>query len=399
MLEQGWRKISMENTNPLNVLAIVGAGFMGQGIARAALSAGFTSIALYDKDAAVLDRAHESLAERLKSTRSNSEVDITRVQVFKEQDLAAAVKNADFVIEAVPEIMELKQDIFRVMVRYAPSHCIFATNTSTMSIDEIAASSDAKDRAIGMHFFVPEESRLIEITKSSCTSDSTLQKTLEVANRLPCKTGTRMTVILDRWSPGFIVNRSTASVVAYLNWIVDHAEEKGIKPQQIDAQMEPFMPGFFKTMDFVGLDVVYRTCLSFAEKLSPDLGPGRVLSGLVRQGKLGQKTGHGFYSYLNGEPVREDGFAGHPEKDTLIDLELMMALQFNECCRIVEEGIVPDFSRIDEYILGAINRTGPCVAGFDLYRKWCSLLDELSVKTGKPYFKPCGLMRKGEFTK
>ena len=387
----------MKNTDQVNALVIVGTGFMGQGIARAALSAGFSSIVLHDKDAAILDRAHASIVGSLKSVRSNGKAEITPVQIFKGQDLAAAVKNADFVIEAAPEILELKQDIFRTMARYAPPHCIFATNTSTMNIDEIAAFSDAENRVIGMHFFVPEESRLIEIARGSCTSDLTLEQTLLVADRLPCRNGTRMTVVLDRWSPGFVVNRSTAPLVAYLNWSIDRAEEKDIKPQQIDAQMEPLVPGFYKTMDFIGLDVVYLTCLSFAEKLSPDLGPGRVLSDLVRSGKLGQKTGEGFYKHLNGMPVIEDELPGNSDGDILINLELIMALHFNECCRIVEEGVLPDFSRIDDYILGAINSPGPCAAGFDLHRKWCGLLDELSQETGKPYFKPCGLMKKGEF--
>ena len=389
----------MNNSEPVNVLVIVGAGFMGQGIARAALTAGFSSIVLHDKDAALLERAHAGILESLKAIRSSSEAGtMPSVEILKEQGLAAAVKKADFVIEAVPEVMELKQDIFRAMARHAPPHCIFATNTSTMSIDEIAQFSEAKERVIGMHFFVPEESRLIEITKGSHTSDLTLGKTLSVGDRLPCKNGTRMTVVLDRWSPGFVVNRSTAPIVAYLNWIIDHAEEKGYKPHHIDGQMEPYIPGFYKTMDFVGLDVVHRTCISFADKLSPDLGPGRVLSDLVHKGHLGKKTGKGFYQYLHtGEPVSENGLQGKIPEEILIDLELIMAIQFNECCRIVEEGVLPDFSRIDEYIFGAISSPGPCAAGFDLHKKWCALLDELSLKTGKPYFRPCDLMKSGNF--
>ncbi len=382
----------MKKLDPLNTLVIVGSGFMGQGIARAALAAGFSSIVLHDKNAAVLDAAHANITESLKTVRSNREAEITPpVRIFKEQDLAAAVKNADFIIEAAPEIMELKQDIFRVMAKYAPAHCIFATNTSTMSIDEIAASSDALDRVVGMHFFVPEDSRLIEVTRGSHTSDSTLEKTLAVADMLPCRGGKRMTVVLDRWSPGFVVNRSTASLVAYMNWVVDRAEEKGVKPQQIDVQI----PCSYMIMDFVGLDIVYRTCLLFAEKLSPDLGPGRVLSDLVRRGKLGRKTGEGFYKYLNGEVVSEAPV--NSAGDILVDPNLVMALQFNECCRIVEEGVLPDFSRIDDYIFGSIQSPGPCTSGFDHYREWCALLDELSLKTGKPYFRPCNLMRSGDF--
>lgn len=390
----------MNNTEPVNVLVIVGSGFMGQGIARAALAAGFSSIVLHDKDAAVLEKAYARIMESLKSTGSNGgKGNVPAVKILKEQDLAAAVKNADFIIEAVPEIMELKQDVFRVMTLHAPPHCIFATNTSTMSVDEIAASSHAKDRVIGMHFFVPEESRLIEITKGSHTSELTLGKTLSIGDRLPCKNGTRLMAILDRWRPGFIVNRSTAPLVAYFNWIIDRADEMGLKAQHIDTQVEPFVKGFFKMMDFVGLDVVQRTCISFAEKLSPDLGPGRVLSDLVGKGHLGIKTGRGFYKYLNGAPVRGRDLQGNPPEEILVDLELVMAMQFNECCRIVEEGVLPDFSSIDDYIFGAINSPGPCAAGFDLHRKWCGLLADLSEKMGKPYFKPCNLMASDNFKK
>ncbi|MGO9144850.1 MAG: 3-hydroxyacyl-CoA dehydrogenase family protein [Desulfomonilia bacterium] len=90
----------------------------------------------------------------------------------------------------------------------------------------------------------------------------TLKKTLEVGDRLPCTNGSRMMVVLARWSPGFIINRSTAPVVAYLNWVVDQARKKEIKPRQLDATGEPFMRGFFRTIDFIGLDVVYETCLT-----------------------------------------------------------------------------------------------------------------------------------------
>ncbi len=384
----------------VNTLVVVGAGFMGQGIARSALSAGFSSIILHDKNISVLDRAYSDLTDRLKSPGSDSSAeDRPAVTLLKEPDLAASVKTADFVIEAVPEVMELKQDVFRTITRHAPPHCIFATNTSTMSIDEIAAYSDAKDRVIGMHFFVPEESRLIEITKSSHTSDQTLEATQSVGAKLPCNKGTRMMAVLDQWRPGFIVNRSTAPLVAYLGWMVDRADEKGFKARHIDAQMEPLVKGFFKTMDFVGLDIVERTCISFAEKLSPDLGPGRVLSNLVAKGHHGIKSGIGFYKYRDGEPIREADDERNLPEEIVIDFELLMALQFNECCRIVEEGVLPDFSLIDDYIFGAIESPGPCAAGFDLYGKWCNLLDELSSKTGKPYFKPCDLMKSGDFKK
>ncbi len=388
----------MKNMAPSNTLVVAGSGFMGQGIARAALSAGFSTIILHDSDAAALDRARASVTGRLDAASSDGGAKVTpSVRIAVERDLSAAVRNADFVIEAAPEVMEVKQEIFRALARSAPAHCAFATNTSTMSIDEIAAGCEARDRVVGMHFFVPEESRLVEITRGSWTSDATLAKAVAVAESLPCKDGTRLTVVLDRWSPGFVVNRSTAPVVAYLNWIVDRAEEKGVSPERIDAQVEALVPGFFKTMDFIGLDVVYRTCVSFAETLSPDLGPGRVLSERVRAGKLGKKTGEGFYRYRNGEPLSDAGVPEPPEADLGIDLELVLALQFNECCRIVEEEVLPDFSRIDEYILAAIRSPGPCAAGFDAHRAWCGALDALSRKAGKPYFAPCTLMSAGGF--
>lgn len=389
----------MQQIDSAKVLVIVGTGFMGQGIARAALAAGFSSIILHDSDAVALGKAYANITDTLRKINASSERAAGRaVEVLRERNLAVSIKDADFIIEATPEIKELKQRIFSTFGRQAPHHCVFATNTSTMSIDEIALFSDCKDRVIGMHFFVPEESRLIEITKGAHTSELTLSKTLAVADRLPCTRGPRMTVVLERWRPGFIVNRSTAPVVAYLNWVIDRASQNGISPQQVDDEVEAIMPGFYKTMDFIGLDIVHQTCMSFAETLSPDLGPGRVLSDLVREGHLGKKTGKGFYRYQDsGEPVCEASSQGVSSMAGLIDLELIMAIQFNECCRIVEERTHSDFNQIDECILAAINSPGPCSAGLEHYSRWCSLLKEFSNKTGKPYFKPCNLMASGNF--
>lgn len=378
-------------------LVIVGSGFMGQGIGRAALGAGFSSVVLHDRDAGILERARANVAEPVSAARSDGRPrSAPQARISTERDLAAAVNGADFVIEAAPEVLEVKQEVFRTLARSAPARCVLATNTSTLSIDEIAAGCETPDRVIGMHFFVPEASRLVEITRGSHTSDATVERTRALAERMPCTEGTRLTVVLDRWSPGFVVNRSTAPVVAYLNWILDQARERGVTPEQLDAQVEPLVPGFFKTMDFIGLDVVYGTCVTFARTLSPDLGPGRVLSERVRSGKRGRKSGEGLYRYADGEPVIE-GRPAHPDAGIGIDLELVMALQFNECCRIVDERLLPDFSRIDEYITAAIRSPGPCAMGFERHREWCTRLDELSRNSGKPYFAPCERMRAGVF--
>ncbi len=387
----------MSDPNTSSTLVIVGSGFMGQGIARAALGAGFSSIILHDRDAGILERARANVAEAVTAaTSAGTPRSAPPARISIEQDLARAVKDADFVIEAAPEVLEVKQQVFRVLARAAPARCVLATNTSTLSIDEIAAGCEAPDRIVGMHFFVPEASRLVEITRGSRTSAATVERTRALAERMPCTEGTRLTLVLDRWSPGFVVNRSTAPVVAYLNWILDQARERGVTPEQLDAQVEPLVPGFFKTMDFIGLDVVYGTCLTFARTLSPDLGPGKVLEERVRSGKRGRKSGEGLYRYEDGEPVIE-GRPAHPDAGIGIDLELVMALQFNECCRIVDERLLPDFGRIDEYIGGAIRSPGPCVMGFEHHREWCTRLDELSRRSGKPYFAPCERMRAGAF--
>jgi enoyl-CoA hydratase/3-hydroxyacyl-CoA dehydrogenase len=389
--------MTVSDHNASSTLVIVGAGFMGQGIARAAFGAGFSSIILHDRDAEILERARANFTEAVERARSvGTQRSAPRARISIERDLARAVKDADFVIEAAPEILEVKQQVFRVLARSAPARCVLATNTSTLSIDEVAAGCEIPDRVIGMHFFVPEASRLVEITRGSHTSVATVERTRALAERMPCTAGTRLTLVLDRWSPGFVVNRSTAPVVAYLNWVLDHARESGVTPEQLDAQVEPLVPGFFKTMDFIGLDVVYGTCVTFARTLSADLGPGKVLSERVRSGKRGRKTGEGLYRYANGEPVIE-GRGAHPDAGIGIDLELVMALQFNECCRIVDERLLPDFSRIDEYIDGAIRSPGPCALGFEHHRGWCERLDELSRRSDKPYFAPCERMRAGAF--
>ena len=148
-------------------------------------------------------------------------------------------------------------------------------------------------------------------------------------------------------------------------------------------------------MDYLGLETIYNVLNYFAETLSPDFAPGKTLSKFVKEGNLGRKTGKGFCEW------NEEGQLKNPSsvKAGLFDTELFMALQLNEGCRLLQEGVVSGFKTIDDTLLAGMSMPGPFGAGKRNYEKWSKKLEEFVEKSGKKYFLPCELMKTGGFIK
>ena len=380
-------------------VVIIGAGLMGHNAGQIFLMGGYNVTLVDIKDefvdngVAKIDEGLKKLEAKGKLGEGVSSADLMG-KLKKSTDTASAVKDADFVLEAVVELMDVKKQVFKTCDENAPAHCILATNTSTMSITEIASATNRPDKVIGMHFFNPPIlMRLIEIIAGEKSSDESMDIGVQVGQSLPCLRGKRFVpkVLKDR--PGFIVNRMNAPVQIYMNWIFDQAAEKGIPWEQIDGDAGSLMPmGPCELSDYVGLDTMFHVGNYYTETLSPNFKPGKVITKMVEDKKLGRKTAQGFFDWSGGRPKIDKS-----QKAGLFNVETSMAIMLNEGCRLLEEKVVTGFKVIDEANMAGMNTPGPFAAGKKQFEKWTKILEELADKTGKEYLKPCELMKTGGF--
>ena len=381
-------------------IVMLGFGDMGKGIAQVCLMAGYKVIAVdvsdeiiekgleYNKTGFEKLEAKGKLPEGVKASDVFANLSVNK-------DLALAVKDADLVIEAVVEKMDLKQKLCNIVIENSPDHCIFASNTSSMSISEIAEGCNKPENVIGIHFFNPAPlMRLIEVIKGDKSSEEAMDVGVEVSESLPCLRGERFVARVLKDRPGFIVNRVLSPSSLYSNYIVDLAYEKGIPWEQVDADLSgPNAPMTSLTLsDFVGRDIAYHTQLYYAEKLSPDYKPGKVLTMQNNEGTLGKKTGQGFYDWSKGRPQPDLS-----KKAGLVNRLVFAAINANEGCRILEEGVVKSWKVIDEAILAGMNFPGPMKYATEHYEELSKLLVEYSEKLKKPYMMPCDLLKTGKF--
>jgi 3-hydroxybutyryl-CoA dehydrogenase len=283
---------------PIERAFVAGAGLMGHGIAQILAAAGRT-VDLYEPDLARAVAGRERIVANLERAVAKGRLDATsRVEILDRiaaTDRIAAVGEADLVVEAVFEDEDAKRALWAAIDAVAPEHAIFATNTSSISIDRLAEALAPGRRPAfcGMHFFSPVPVMpLVELIRGIATDDATI----EVVRALAADLGKQVIVSADR--PGFLVNRILMPLLAEAM----RALEEGIgTAEDIDAGARVGLShpmGPLALADFIGLDVV----LGIMRVLHADLGdeqfrPPRVLEDLVAAGKLGQKTGMGFFAY------------------------------------------------------------------------------------------------------
>lgn len=282
-------------------VGVCGAGgTMGAGIAIVAARAGFETVA-YDVAAGALDRAAEE-------TRSFFEKSVARGKLSVEEKDAAlggyeastqldALGDCDLVIEAVFEDLGVKQALLRDLENVCPSETIFASNTSTLSITEIASSVVHQDRVVGMHFCLPAQlMKLIEMSAGLNTSDAIFRKAwsfTEAAGQTPVETQDK---------PGFILN---AFVVPFNNDAIRAVEAGVASAEDIDLALKSalgYRMGPLELLDMIGLDTQVRLCEAFYPiTLDPRAAAPPLLRRMVAAGHLGRKTGRGFYRYEGGQ--------------------------------------------------------------------------------------------------
>ncbi|WP_153796141.1 3-hydroxyacyl-CoA dehydrogenase family protein [Foetidibacter luteolus] len=281
-------------------VAVIGAGTMGNGIAHVFAQAGFT-VKLVDVNAAQLDKALQTISKNL--DRQVSKGIVTEEQkttalnnITSDSDITSGVSDADLVVEAATENTELKLNIFRQLDKAAPPHALLATNTSSISITKIAAATSRPGKVIGMHFMNPVPvMKLVEIINGYATSTETTNIIVSLTEQLG-----KIGCVANDY-PGFIANRI---LMPMINEAIYSLYEGVAGVAAIDSIMKLGMAhpkGPLQLADFIGLDV----CLSILQVLqqgfgNPKYAPCPLLVNMVTAGKLGVKSGEGFYIYTPG---------------------------------------------------------------------------------------------------
>ena len=279
-------------------VVVVGAGAMGSQIGMVCALAGYAAT-ITDIAGDALDRAEAQLRQRMsrdvqKNRRTDAQVEEAFGRLTFSTDLTTAAAQADFVIEAAVEKLEIKRRLFADLDRVAPPHAILATNSSNIVSSRIADATGRPDRVCNVHFFNPAlMMKCVEVVRGPQTSDETVTTAVEFARRLG-----KVPVLLDREIPGFIANRILGAVRDEAIFLL----ENGIASvEDIDTACRTalgYPMGPFELMDLTGIDIGYLTKQDrYAESGDPKDQPSKSVSALVERGELGRKTGRGWYDY------------------------------------------------------------------------------------------------------
>ena len=291
-------------------IAVIGAGTMGNGIAHVFAQNGY-KVNLIDISAEALDKAFKTIEKNLDRMLSKEKIttetkEKTLSNLHKITNLKEGVCDADLVVEAATENMDIKLSIFKQMDQFAPANCILSTNTSSISITKIAAVTKRADKVIGMHFMNPVPvMKLVEVIKGYSTSNETLRTIMELSKIIG-----KVPVEVNDF-PGFVANKI---LMPMINEAIITLHEGVAGVEEIDTVMKLGMAhpmGPLQLADFIGLDV----CLAILKVLqdgfgNPKYAPCPLLVNMVTAGKLGVKSGEGFYNWSHGtkELIISDNF-------------------------------------------------------------------------------------------
>ena len=317
-------------------ITVLGAGLMGHGITQSFAQAGYNVIMVDIKDDFVqkgLSNIQWSLGkflEKGKISQDDHDAILKRVSISTDRD--AAVKNADVVVEAIPEILSLKQEVFADIEAKAPKDAILATNTSSLPITDVAASTKHPEKVVGMHFFSPVvRMNIVEIIKGEKTADEVAQ----VIYGLTEKMG-KEPVMCHKDVPGFIANGIQMFPLNFVGQLVDTGK---FTPEEIDSAttMKLGLPmGTFGLLDFVGIDVVYNI-LKFMTTRIPGMKMSKTLEEKVEKGEIGAKAGKGFYEHPGNRWQRPSIWS--QELADKFDPQLVVVVGINRAAELVADGV------------------------------------------------------------
>ena len=381
------------NIDDIKTIAVIGAGDMGHGIAEVALIAGY-KVFLRDINQEFVDKGVGRINASLEKLVEKGKVPVEHFDKIKNElmvpctDLAEAVQEADLVIEAIPEIMDLKRETFKAMDAAAPAHTIFASNTSTMKITDIASATNRPEKVLGLHYFNPAViMKLVEVIKAEKTTEETMQIGYDFVNEI-----NKVPVKVHKDVPGFIVNRVQAPSGVLLGCILD---KKIVEPEAVDAVLRnlgsPMGP--YETMDYTGLDISYHGSAYFAEAIHEDFRAGETLTAKVKANQLGKKTGKGLFDWSAGRP--EIDLSKASDKFDPMDL---VAVNANEATKIVAQGACA----LEDVDTAIMNATGSPFGPMALIKGMepadlTTRLEGLAEKFGKEIFKPTQMIKDGAY--
>ncbi|MCS7124642.1 MAG: 3-hydroxyacyl-CoA dehydrogenase [Candidatus Bathyarchaeota archaeon] len=375
-------------TEKLKKAAVIGSGVMGHGITQLLATSGL-EVAMVDISDELLQKAMEKIkwslgkfVEKRRIRQEDAEAALARIKTTTSYEEAA--KDVDIAIEAVPENLELKKKVFAKLDSAAPPHAILASNTSTLSISEMGNATNRPDKVAGMHFFNPPQlMALVEVIKGEKTSQETINMLVELAKKLG-----KTPVVVKKDVRGFIVNRVLGAVFNEAFWAFHRGEAT---KEGIDASVKyggGFPMGWFELADFVGLDIAYEVGKILYEAYGERFKPcAEVIEPLVKAGKLGQKTGVGFYDWTKGRPRIPFNLMEE------YDVERSWAVAINEAAWLIHEDAATPVDIDTGMKLGTYWPSGPCEyadrAGIDAV---LNKLKELYAKYNMELYKPCPLL-------
>ena len=370
---------------------VIGAGLMGNGIAQVIATSGI-NVTIEDAYKEALEKAKntikESLAKMVKSGKiSSKDSDDVLSRISFSSDLKEAVSGSDVIIEAVPEIPDLKKKLFLEIEKEAKPEAILATNTSNIRISEISEGMKEPGRLVGMHFFNPPViMKLVEVIKG----EKTHQENFEAIYDLVKKIG-KVPIRVLKDTAGFVVNRISAPESLFFCMLI----QSGIdSPAAIDtfAKAQALPMGPYELMDYVGIDTVVHSLDYYSKTLSPDYGKCTYYGRMIKENKLGLKTGEGFYRWENRKAII-------PQSEPSDKVELMdiLCLEVNEAVKLIEEGVTSPEDIETGVKLGMNRPFGPISVASGLTNSEIKeKLEKISSKFKISVFEPARSIKEGK---
>jgi enoyl-CoA hydratase/3-hydroxyacyl-CoA dehydrogenase len=365
----------------VETIAVLGAGTMGHGIAEVAAIAGY-AVKMRDVKEEFVEDGYENVEwslEKLGEKGQIADPDAVLERIEPLVDLEAAVGDADVVIEAVPERMDVKREVYGEVEEYAPDRAIFVSNTSSLSISEMAEATGRPERFCGMHFFNPVvRLPLVEVVAGRETSEATLEL-VEALARSMDKTPIRV----RKDEPGFVVNRILVPLINEAAWLIE-SERATVEAVDATTGYAMGLPmGAFELADQIGIDVTLDVLEYMHDQLGPAYEPCPLLEEHVETERLGRKSGAGFYDY-------DDGGASYDPDAAANWIETrLLATMANETAKLVA-GDVADPADVDAACrLGANFPTGPARLADDAGLEALQAdLESAAEETGAARYEP-----------